>query len=265
MEYEKFSQEVYELILKKEGFENIPVLHNIKKQGLSKAIHQVDVYFEYSLGGTNHAVAIECKDYTSAIEQGKIFAFKSKIDDIPEVTKGIFISKSGFQSGAITFAKAHGIELVELRKAEDDDWEGLIKIIEGELIAYSIKNVTISNCKVNKEWAEKNNLKTPIEIKFLGLTNEIYFYDGNNKIKHSLYDLINKLPAMNLEEKEYEHKFEFEDTYFEDEKQKKYKIDNITLKYSVEIYKSKMKIDDACNVKAIKTSIVTGEKEFIRK
>lgn len=45
IEYEILTKEVYEEIIKKEGFKNIEVLHNVKKEGFSKTTHQIDVYF----------------------------------------------------------------------------------------------------------------------------------------------------------------------------------------------------------------------------
>lgn len=111
--------------------------------------------------------------------------FKAKTDDIPEVSKAIFITKIGFQSGAIKYAKSHGIEL---RESEDYDWEGLVKIISGKIIYYMPKSLEIVDIKVNKDWALKNNIDK-IKFNFQGEEDKFSFYDNTFKEKFTLCDL----------------------------------------------------------------------------
>ena len=59
--------------------------------------------------------------------QTLLHSFKAVIDDIPGTVKGIFVSRSGFQSGAKIYAEANGIHLFQLAK-ESDDTEISVKI-----------------------------------------------------------------------------------------------------------------------------------------
>lgn len=47
IEYEKFTQEIYNEILKNLYVKNIEVRHNVKLMGKSGQKHQIDVYWEY--------------------------------------------------------------------------------------------------------------------------------------------------------------------------------------------------------------------------
>ena len=58
-------------------------------------------------------VIAECKRYTYPIEREKIVILADKVQSLG-AQKGIFISTSGFQSGAITYAKEHGITLLQI-------------------------------------------------------------------------------------------------------------------------------------------------------
>lgn len=139
-EYEIWTKEIYEEIIKQEGFPGANIQHDVTIQGLTTS-HQIDIFFSYNLAGTTHGIAFECKDYKARVSQEKIMAFKSKIDDIREVTKGIFVARNGFQKGAISFAKAHRIELVELREPKEIDWNGFIKTIILSLNIISINKI----------------------------------------------------------------------------------------------------------------------------
>lgn len=102
-EYEKLTREVYEEILKSDGFDTITVQHNVNIVGKSTQKHQIDVYWEFKVAGITHRVAVECKNYTSTITVGKVRDFSAALDDIGNI-QGIFITKTGYQKGAKVFA-----------------------------------------------------------------------------------------------------------------------------------------------------------------
>ncbi|WP_279119396.1 restriction endonuclease [Fusobacterium varium] len=262
IEYEILTKEVYEEIIKKEGFKNIEVLHNVKKEGFSKTTHQIDVYFEYALAGTLHSVAIECKDYKSKVSQEKLMAFYSKIIDL-RVSKGIFVSKTGFQKGAIIFAQSHGIELVELRKPEEYDWEGLVKTIHVKLKMHGVINVEIKDIEVDENWRKENNIKD-INFKYSGLNSEFYFYNKEKERIFSLLDLSNKLPTNDLNSIENVHTFNFEEDVYLKNLSQDIKISSITFKYEIIENETTIKIDGETSVKAMKKNVNTGEREFIK-
>jgi hypothetical protein len=99
VEYEKLAQYVYQCILNAEGFENIAVKHDVGIKGKSGCEHQVDVYWEFTIGGVTQKVAIECKNYNRTVSIGKIRNFYGVPHDIGNIT-GIFVTKLGYQSVA---------------------------------------------------------------------------------------------------------------------------------------------------------------------
>lgn len=109
-QYEELIKYVYEQLSYFSG-ENIKVERNVKLKGKSGAVHQIDVYYEFELNGITHKVVIECKDHKKKVEISLIESFKGVLEDLGNCT-GIFASRNGFQSGAITYAKHHDIEMV---------------------------------------------------------------------------------------------------------------------------------------------------------
>ena len=91
---------------------NIKVQHNVTLRGKFLE-HQVDVYWELETAGIKYRTVIECKDWNRALEQEKLLAFRAKLEDLNGPV-GIMVTRSGYQSGAVNYAKAHGIYLYEM-------------------------------------------------------------------------------------------------------------------------------------------------------
>jgi hypothetical protein len=71
--------------------------------------YEIDIFYEFTNIGVKHRVAIECKDWKSPVNQGEVLEFHQKIKNIGEDIVGVFVSRSGYQSGAKNTAKRHGI------------------------------------------------------------------------------------------------------------------------------------------------------------
>lgn len=59
IEYEKFTQEVYQTLVNTDVVNTTNVKHNIQLVGKSGQAHQIDVYWEYKIAGIVQRVAIE--------------------------------------------------------------------------------------------------------------------------------------------------------------------------------------------------------------
>lgn len=114
IEYEKFTQEVYQTLVETDVVNSINVKHNIRLVGKSGHAHQIDVYWEYEIAGIVQCVAIECKNYNKPVPVGKVRDFHSVISDLNNVA-GVMVTKSGYQKGAKEYAAHYGINLKELR------------------------------------------------------------------------------------------------------------------------------------------------------
>jgi len=76
---------------------------------------QFDVSIKFSIGPHEYLTLIECKKVLKPVSAEKIDAFVTKVRDV-KGSKGIIVSATGFQSGAIEVAKRHGIELFVLKE-----------------------------------------------------------------------------------------------------------------------------------------------------
>ena len=84
----------------------------------------IDVLFRFSiLGGVELVVLVECKHQRRPVERQDLMVLESKLRST-SASKGILVSTSGFQSGAIEFARSRKIATVI---AADHSWTHLTK------------------------------------------------------------------------------------------------------------------------------------------
>ena len=172
-EYERFTQEVYQLLLNSRQPNIANVQHDIKLEGRSGCKHQIDVYWEYERDGVRHWVAIECKNYNRRVYKEKVCAFNGILIDL-EGVEGIMVSKEGFQSGAKQYAKEYGISLKELREPEGEE------TIIGEIIISTRIQIKRPLYKIDKVWATEHNINVPDGfIQLLPVDDKIRDSQGN--------------------------------------------------------------------------------------
>ncbi|OAT15772.1 hypothetical protein M979_3220 [Buttiauxella noackiae ATCC 51607] len=86
----------------------------------------VDISIECFLDGKSEysqLIVIECKDYKSKVPVDDVEEFESKLHQISGVNvKGIFASRTPFQSGAFNVAKNIGMALIRILPDEQIDW-----------------------------------------------------------------------------------------------------------------------------------------------
>ncbi len=150
-EYEKFTQEVYQKLIKADGIHTIDVQHNVKLLGKSGQEHQIDVYWEYEIAGVEHKVAIECKNYNRTVPIGKVRDFYGVLSDLKNVV-GIMVTKVGYQEGAKKFAESYGINLKELRTPNEGE------CVIGEIGIHSNMNIRRRLFLVDEDWAKANKI-----------------------------------------------------------------------------------------------------------
>lgn len=107
--------EVYCLDLLKsisKGFENCKITHNqiIKTYDGN---YQLDGLIEFTHLGINYKSVVECKKYKNKIKRSQIQILYDTVQKVG-ANKGIFISTSSFQQGAMEYAKTHGITLLQI-------------------------------------------------------------------------------------------------------------------------------------------------------
>lgn len=107
-DFESYVHFVYETLLNLKG-EQIQVARRTTFKLASGETYEIDVYYEFTRVGVRHRVGIECKDWKSPVKQGQILEFHQKLKNIGEDIVGVFVSRVGYQSGALAVAKRHNI------------------------------------------------------------------------------------------------------------------------------------------------------------
>ncbi|CAH2716704.1 hypothetical protein BACCIP111895_03892 [Neobacillus rhizosphaerae] len=112
-EFEKYSLDL--LTEQTKNLENLVIEHNTTIEAYD-GNYQIDGYIEFTVMGIKYKTIIECKHYKSPITREKVQILYGKILSFG-AQKGILISTSNFQSGAIGYARAHGIALIQITEA----------------------------------------------------------------------------------------------------------------------------------------------------
>lgn len=112
------------------GVKTLRLDHDVKVRGKSTT-NQIDVLWEFQdVDGHVMRIAIEARHLARRVDQGRLHAFRSVVDDIATddvTTRGVMITTTGYQSGAKEIAKTYGIAVLELRAPVDSDWAGRIR------------------------------------------------------------------------------------------------------------------------------------------
>lgn len=106
--FESYVHFVYDSILNLRG-EKIQVSRNMVFRVNDRESYEIDIFYEFMHAGVRHRVAVECKDWQKPVDQGKVLEFHHKIKNIGDDIVGVFVSRTGYQSGAIEVAKRHGV------------------------------------------------------------------------------------------------------------------------------------------------------------
>ncbi|MBA1376664.1 restriction endonuclease [Pseudomonas brassicacearum] len=110
----EFEWLVRDWILKQGGeLTSLEVTHDAKVEAYDST-YQIDVLAKFqAFGGAEFTVLIECKKYRNAVERELVQVLHDKVRSIG-AHKGMLFTTTGFQSGAIKYAKTHGIALVSI-------------------------------------------------------------------------------------------------------------------------------------------------------
>ena len=87
--YEKLTQKIFSQIVNQNSVQNINVQHDVTLLGKTTS-HQIDVYWEFEVGGLQYQTVIQAKDWKNKVKKEQMLAFKGILDDLPSGTKGVF-------------------------------------------------------------------------------------------------------------------------------------------------------------------------------
>lgn len=109
-EFEQFTMLLLENVIK--DVANVKVEHNELIQ-TSDGEYQIDGTIRFEIMGIKYLTLVECKMYKGPISREKVQVLYDKLRAIG-AQKGILVTTSYFQSGAINYASSHGIALVQI-------------------------------------------------------------------------------------------------------------------------------------------------------
>lgn len=85
--------------------------HLEKLQGIGGA-YIIDITTRFTVGGVSYLTLVECKAQRRNVERAEVIELHGKLQALG-AHKGILFATSGFQLGAVEYAKAHGIALAK--------------------------------------------------------------------------------------------------------------------------------------------------------
>lgn len=110
VEFEKQIKNIFEGLERE--IKKIEIIHNDKINTVNGNF-QIDIKVTFEFLGVDFIVLVECKKHNSPIKRETIQIVKDKVL-ILGVHKGILVSASGFQRGAIQYAKNNGVALIKI-------------------------------------------------------------------------------------------------------------------------------------------------------
>lgn len=254
LSYEKLTQTVFHQIINQNSAQTIHVQHDVTLQGKTTT-HQLDVYWEFELSGIKYCTAIQAKDWKNKVPQKEMLAFKAILDDLPGTT-GVYVSKTGYQSGAKNVAIKNNIKIYELRAPIDKDFDGLMTKININL-NFQFPNHEDLAISLDENWIKSNSIDAS---SFLGKQ----LFSGNSELLNregirifTVSDLIYQLCDIAKNEKKHLiHEF-MEDTFI------KYnnnliKIKNISGNFWYSFYENPININAEDIISLILKDITNG-------
>jgi hypothetical protein len=264
IEYEKYIKSVFTQILTEEDIQNVFVDHDVKLKGKT-ATHQIDVYWEYKQFDELIKVAVECKRYAKNVSIGVVRDFNSVLQDL-NCSKGIIVTTTGFQKGAIEFASNNNISLKVIRKPESEELKTTPKTLSVNL---DITPRKVTNVKINldKEWCLNNitGMSDDFSNVFSKLNTEIILVDSNGQKIDDMLDLENKLPVNEAPSFNNTFKYDYKDAYMIYETNKLVKVSEVIFTYDVLSYKSNKKYDIHSQITAIIKDCINNNSKYLFK
>lgn len=139
------------------------ITKNKKIIDLDGAEREIDIYIEAIFNKKKFNTVIECKNYADSnpISMEKIEAFNTKCLRLPNAHKKIFLSTSGYQSGAFIKAKTCNIELYQITKEQLNPSDNVLNISK---LYIPEKQCKILGLKLNSNELIKKKVKSDSKL-----------------------------------------------------------------------------------------------------
>ena len=112
IDFEKYCYKILKGYAEEERLKDFSIEHN-KKIKVSDGKYQIDIYASFIALECEIKILCECKRYKNPVNRDKVVILHKKLDSLG-AHKGILMTNNRFQSGAIQYAKEHGIALIQV-------------------------------------------------------------------------------------------------------------------------------------------------------
>lgn len=129
-EFEKFVAELY----KDDG--NVTVEHNVTLKGKSGADRQIDVLITRKTKLHSYQTMVECKYWKNRVERSVVDIVYAGMDDL-NISKGVIFTTTGYEAGAVEYAKSKNIDIFLVRDLTPEEWG-----LPGQVIEFYLHLVT---------------------------------------------------------------------------------------------------------------------------
>ena len=261
-DYEKFVQAIYQTLLNEDGLGTVKVEQNkTDLVGKSGCAHQLDVYWEFQLGGQTYRTAIECKAYASEVKIGNIRDFYGVLADVPNLN-GIFVTLVGYQSGAKKYADHYGISLKELKEPADEDYEGRIQKIHVN-VHLVMADIKALKPKINDAFLANLKEGEEIEATFDGTNYDPYLVDSKGGSIASYEAMRQALPITQATALGMKAQLKFPGAHIRANDGRLIAIDHIDVEYDVLVDIEDIEILGKKIARAIIKDVKSGDVKFV--
>ena len=201
--HELLIQQIFSQIENKSDVNTIEVGRDIELKG-NDATHKIDIYWKFCIGNITYSAIIEVKNWFKAVDQEKLFQFKSVLNDLSGQPRGIFVTHPGYQEGAREYAQKNGILLYEIHDPTDWNPGDRIRTFNFDIKIYTPHFANISIIQdVECNLQELKKLSIPLSEAStirVEVSDDLKFYDENGAEITTAIVLFNSLVPKGFEE-----------------------------------------------------------------
>jgi hypothetical protein len=203
-QHELATKAIFEALLKQDNAQNLEVKHNETIKG-TVTDHQVDISWQFRMGGESYAAIVQVKKQKGRANKGDLLLFHCVLSDIPGQPKGIFVTESGYQKGALEVAKAAGITVYEIKEMSRDNLSQAIQITGYSVVivrqnpdkvaweqAVFIPTLGDVRMSLDETWMAQHPESLPADMGTVPAPNlyDVHFIDGAGNVRASIATLI---------------------------------------------------------------------------
>ncbi len=131
-EYERLVERLVGELVPSASVVTDAVKRDVRLRGRSTT-NQIDVLWDITdAAGQSRRIVFEARSYGRPVDQGRLHAFRSVVDDIQDPQRpvtGVMVTTTGYQSGARRVASTYELVVLELREPTAEDLAGRVASI----------------------------------------------------------------------------------------------------------------------------------------